>query len=314
MPARSLGFFRLLGASLLVTATLAGCSVAGTSPVFPASPVPSHDAGLCLPTDPPLPGSSTACASPAPVAPTPGTSVSTTGFYMRVWQTQALALKYTFGWLPAATISDGQFVSGLIAIPTIYPGPIYVGPVARTISDKGVATVIDEARRDGLLEGKTDYAQGIAPGSIVAHIRLVVDGVTHDLTGPIQASDSEPGAAFASFWTRVHSLDAWLAPELGKEAAYAPTAVAVMTQPVAEPQAGFTAKEVQWPLAGNFDTLGSALGSDGTRCATVTGADLTKLLPILQNANQLTRFVDSAGVKKSLQVRVLLPGEESPCG
>ena len=47
--------------------------------------------------------------------------------------------------------------------------------------------------------------------------------------------------------------------------------------------------------------------------AGVTGADLAKLEPVVKQANQLTRFVDSANVKDSLLVRVLVPGEPSPC-
>jgi hypothetical protein len=36
-------------------------------------------------------------------------------------------------------------------------------------------------------------------------------------------------------------------------------------------------------------------------------------MPVIQAQNQLTRFVDSAKVKDSLKVRVLVPGEEGPC-
>jgi hypothetical protein len=35
------------------------------------------------------------------------------------------------------------------------------------------------------------------------------------------------------------------------------------------------------------------------------------LLPVVQNANALTRFVDPTGAKMSLTARVLVPGEEA---
>jgi hypothetical protein len=313
MSGRSFRSTTFIALALLVSIALAGCSTAGFSPIPTASPspsgstVPSADPALCGSAPADLsPGASSACASPAP-------SASTTGFYLRTWQSQALAPQYTFGWTPSVTISGGQLVSGLVAVPAIYPGPIYIGPTSRTISDKGVAAIIAEAQKGGLLDGKTNYGQGIAPGSIVVHIRLVVGGIAHDYSGPAQASDAQPGAAFSSFWQRLHSLDSWLALELGKQEPYVPTAIAVMTKPVAEPQDGFTPQKTAWPLESTFAAFGIAYGDAGSRCGTVTGADLAKLLPILKVSNQLTRFHDTAGVEKSLQVRVLFPGENSPC-
>jgi hypothetical protein len=37
------------------------------------------------------------------------------------------------------------------------------------------------------------------------------------------------------------------------------------------------------------------------------------LLPAVQAGNQLTRFLDSQAVERSLQARVLLPGEPDLC-
>jgi hypothetical protein len=68
-----------------------------------------------------------------------------------------------------------------------------------------------------------------------------------------------------------------------------------------------------WPLATPFASFGTPMGSVDNRCAVVSGADLAKLLPAVQAGNQLTRFVDSQGVERSLQARVLLPGETGPC-
>lgn len=241
------------------------------------------------------------------------------GFYLRAWQTQALAAQYTFGWLPAATISDGKFYDGMIAIPAIYPGPLYVGVSSRTITSKGTDQIVAEARTDGLLGTKTDFSDQALAGSTVCHVQLTADGATHDLSGPC-GSDSPgsavvPGgsAAFAAFWSKLTSLSLWLELELGPSEPYSPTSIGVLAIPPVDATAGIAPNEVPWPLATPFELFGSAVGSAGYRCAAVSGSDLQKLLPAVQAGNALTRFVDSKSVPKSLEVRVLLPGEPAPC-
>jgi hypothetical protein len=241
------------------------------------------------------------------------------GFYLRAWQTQALAPQNTFGWLPVVTIVDGQYINGRVAIPMIYPGPIYVGLSERPISANGIAAIVAEARTDGLLGDKSDFSVGAMPGSILAHINLTVDGVTRDLTGPLPTdamTTAAPGtaSAFSAFWNRVGTIDTWLAAELGQSASYSPASLAVLLEPPADASVGIAPREVPWPLTSPVAAFGQPFGGSVYRCAVVTGADLTKLLPVVQASNALTRFVDSSGAKVSLQVRVLVPGEASPCG
>jgi hypothetical protein len=284
---------RLAGASLTAALLIAGCvGAAGSTP----SPAPT------------TPGS-----TPTPIGP------PTTGFYLMASQTQALAPQETFGWLPVATISDGQYVDGRVAIPMIYPGPLYIDPSARSISAAGIAAIVAEARSDGLLGDKTDFSAGSAPGSILAHIQLTVDGVAHDLTGPIPTDASTaPGApgtvtAFTAFWNRIGTIDTWLAADLGQSRPYSPSGIAVLVASPTDSGSGITPNEVPWPLATTFAAFGRPFGGSVYRCATVTGPDLAKLLPVVQSSNALTRFVDSSGAKMSLQVRVLVTGEAGPC-
>ncbi|MGD0121242.1 MAG: hypothetical protein ABSC46_01630 [Candidatus Limnocylindrales bacterium] len=250
----------------------------------------------------------------------PGGSVPAGSFYLQAWQTQALAPQNTFGWLPAVTIAGGQYVDGRVAVPMIYPGPLYIGLSERPISSNGIAAIVAEARADGLLGDKADFSANALVGSITAHIRLVVDGVTHDLTGPLPTDASTtftaPGtaSAFSAFWNRLGTIDTWLSAELGQSETYSPASIAVLLAPPADAPAGITVKDVAWPLASPFSTFGAPFGGSVYRCAAVTGDDLAKLLPVVQASNALTRFVDSTGAKMSLQVRVLLPGEASPCG
>ena len=264
------------------------------------------------------PSAPDASASPDAIA-TPAGPPSTTGFYLRAWQTQALAPQNTFGWLPAATIADGQYIDGRVAIPMIYPGPLYVGLSTRSINATGTAAIAAEARTDGLLGATSDFSARAAPGSILGHIQLIVDGVTHDLTGPLPSdastSAATPGtaAAFSAFWNRIGTMGTWLAADLGPSQSYSPTSLAVLLVPPADASSGLASKEVQWPLSTSFATFGQPFGGSVDRCAAVTGSDLTKLLPVVKTSNALTRFTDSTGAKMSLQARVLVPGEPSPC-
>jgi hypothetical protein len=249
-----------------------------------------------------------------------GSNPSGSGFYLRASQTQALAPQYTFGWLPEATIADGEFYDGMIAIPTIYPGPVYVGLSYQPISSKGIDAIVAEARSDGLLGTKTDFLGDPMPGSMTCHVQIIVDGVTHDLTGQCGSATAQnaasPGSsdAFDAFWNKLTSLSAWLGSELGPSVAYVPSRLAVFATPPTESPAGpITPTQKPWPLAAPFASFGSPMGSADTRCGVVSGADLATLLPAVQAANQLTRFVDSQAVEKSLQARVLLPGEPDPC-
>lgn len=257
-------------------------------------------------------------SSPAPSAAHSGPA-SVSGFYLRAWQTQALAPQYTFGWLAPVTISDGQFIDGNIAIPMIYPGPIYSGPQSRPISDAGIAAIVAEARKDGLLADKTDFATDAAPGSVTTHIELKIDGVTRELTGPLPTGlvpdSSAPGtpAAYQLFWNRITSINSWLAADLGQGKSFTPTSLAVLVTPPTEGTAGMAANEKPWPLASTFATFGTPHGGSVYRCATVTGADAAALLAVVVESNQLTHFSDSTGAKASLQVRAMLPGESDPC-
>lgn len=289
-------FIRPLTGLVLAAVALAGCVGGGG-----ASPTPP---------DTSQGPRSTATATGSPAA---------SGFYLRATQTQALAPQYTFGWLPNLTIAGGQYIDGMIAIPTIYPGPLYEGLSERSISAAGIDQIVAEARKDGLLGSKTDYSGQPAPGSVLTHVELQIDGVTHDLTGPLPSGDAptsaSPGttAAYELFWSRITSLDSWLGADLGQSKPYVPTSIAVLLTPPTTASGPMTPTETSWPLASTFATFGKPYGGADYRCATVTGTELATLLPVVQASNQLTRFVDSTGAKKSLQILVLVPVDPGPC-
>jgi hypothetical protein len=275
----------------LVAVLLAACSTGGASPS--PSPQPSP--------------------SPAPAA----------GFYLRAHYTQALPPRHTFNWLASLTIADGVLLDGNVAIPAIFPGPLTIVPSARPISDAGIARIVDEARRLGLLSDKTDYTDGQAmPGARLAQLQLIVDGVTYNLTGnadltivcvraPCEAAPGTP-EAFAAFWQELSMYGSWLESELGPVQAYVPDSVALLL--TAPTDQGMPNRPVEWP----FDTAIADAGVDfpgeeGARCVTLSGDALAAIWPALRDGTQLTVFVDGEGTQAAPIVRVLVPGDESVC-
>jgi hypothetical protein len=273
-------------------------------------------------TQPNVPG------GPGSNAPSSAQPSGGSGFYLRAWQTQAIAPDRSFIWLPLVTIADGQFIDGNVAIPMIYPGPVFVQPDARPISQAGIDAIVAEAGADGVLSGQPDC--GSMPGSIVGHLQLTVNGTTQELAcgipagGAISAPPSagaasaalSAGAAttagFVAFWNKITSLGSWLSADLGAAAGYTPARLAVLLTPPAAPQFALTQNQASWPLAGDMSSFGTAFSGD-MRCGVVSGADLAPLLTVARSANQLTVLVDGSGGKASLEARVLVPGEPDPC-
>jgi hypothetical protein len=282
-----------LASSIAVLLVTVGCTGAGPSPsqAPSASPSPSPESGL----------------------------------YLRIWQTQALPPPSTFMFAPLVTVSDGVWIDSNVAIPTIFPGPLLVLPNARVIAPAGEQAIVDQARELGLLEGETDFTGGgLMPGCSVGHVLMTVGGTTYELTGdPARAGfcangklcPVDPGTpdAFAAFFS-VMQDSSWLESNLGPSNQYHPERLAVLLIAPAADNAGIAANRAQWPLATDFADFGQPFaGGEGLRCAVVSGEDVEALLPALLNANQMTIFVDASAAEHSLNVRALVPGEESPC-
>ncbi len=282
-----------------------------------ASPQPTATSS---PTERPAPSTPPAQPTPSPALPTPTTnpapsSSAGTAFYLRGWYTQSLPPKYTFGWLPPVTISDGTYINGNVAVPAIYPGPLMILPVARPISDTGIKSIADDAQSLGLLQGSGDFTGGNPkPGAKLAQIELVVDGIKHELTGDPSLSvqcdrgrcTADPGTpqAFTAFWNELGMLDLWMPDQLGMEAQYTPERVAMLlTDPGDSSASSLPPTLVDWPL----DTPLA-----GSTCLTLSGDELATMLPVLQSSNQLTVFAQGDTQRQPV-VRALVPGEPSPC-
>jgi hypothetical protein len=312
--------------ALLVVALLAaGCALLPAAASPSASPGVSAAPSERIPpssppsTEPPQPPSEAPSSTPRPVA-TPGCS-----FYLRAWYTQAIPPIHTFTWLPPVTIADGTYINGNIAVPAIYPGPLLISPVSRSISESCVAALEDEARRLGLLSGQTDFTGGAAmPGARLGQLEIEINGQTYELTGNADATlnctsapcDATPGTpeAFTAFWRDLSLLDSWMPDELGPSAPYPPERIAMLLTAPQPSDGSIKPQPVDWPLDTPLAQAGSPFpGQADTACLTLSGSDLDVLLPILQSGNQLTVFVDKDGTTLAPIARVLVPGEPSPC-
>ena len=289
---------RHFGPFVLLTLFVAACAGAGPTP----SPAPSP--------------------TPSP-SPSPSPSRAPSGFYLRAWYSQALPPRHTFNWLPMLTVAGGVLLDGNVAIDMIFPGPLTIVPIARPISDAGIAAIVDEARRQGLLGDATDFTGGQAmPGARLGQLELMVEGRRYLLTGNPDAlvrcggqrCIADPGTpeAFAAFWQALGMAGTWLDAELGPTQDYAPDRVALLlTGPTGQ---GMPAIPAQWPFDTPLTETGVAFpGEEGDRCVTLSGDALAAIWPDLRDGNQLTVFVDEHGNQAAPLVRVLVPGDESPC-
>lgn len=224
------------------------------------------------------------------------------------------------------TVAAGVFIDGNVAVPAIYPGPLMINPFARPISEAGLEALIAEARRLALLEGDGDFTGGASiPGGRVGHISIVIDDQAYELVGLPETvvdcdaagrCDAEPGTpgAFAAFWRELEASATLLEPELGPAAPYEPERVAMLLTAPPPTEPGLSAAPVPWPLDAPLAESGADFPTEeGVRCLTLADEALEEMLPILARGTQLTVFVDEADTQAGAIVRVLVPGEPSPC-
>ena len=266
-----------------------------------------------------------ACGGSASPSPSPS-PVDPGGFVLRATNTQALPPDATFGWLPMLLItSDGRLIS-VGPTDAMVPGKLLPNLLERQISQAGWLAIVNAARKAGLLSGGTDFTgNAAAPGALLAHLELVVDGRRFDLTGdltippcaPPGCPPPEPGTqrAFAEFWQTLGDLSSWIGPELGNERPYTASAYALLVGPPADTQ-GLLTNAVTWPLARKLADFGRPIAADDARrCGVVDGLDATTLRPLLQAATAISPWFDDGAPNTGfgLVVRPLLPGDANPC-
>jgi hypothetical protein len=300
---------RLAALPLLLLAVAACGSTAPSASTAPTATAP-----------PPTPvGASPRPSGASPTGAASGEPTTGVGYWLRLTTSQAIPPLDGFGLWPTAIITaDGQYlVEGVV--PAIYPGPLVIPLFGRQVTDEGRAQIVQWARELGLLDGQADFTgDNAVPGGVTGRIELTVDGSLVSLTGvpdlPTSGSPA-PGSpeAFAELWRRVSTLPESLQGQVGPEVAYRPTGYALLVGPPPESQDGIAGNLMDWPLEVALGSFGAQV-ADGYRCGIVEGADAATLAPSLDQANQLTQWVQDPDTSATfgLTVRPMVGGED-PC-
>ena len=219
------------------------------------------------------------------------------------------------------------YADGLLITPgvqtDIYPGPALPALTQQQLSPEAVK-LLTQAAIDAGLNSDRDLQTMLVSDMPTTVFTLTIDGQTHttnvyalgmDLKhAPEGMSPQEFQARqdLAAFEKKATDLS-WLpAGSVTDQGMYAPTALRIYSGPY-QPDPSLTEPPIAWPLTPGLDLFGdSQQGTPGgMRCGTVVGDDAATLMPLVEQANQLTPWT-SDGSQYGLLFRPLLP-DESGC-
>jgi len=196
----------------------------------------------------------------------------------------------------------------------IYPGPALPNLQVTHLTQAGVQQVLAWAEEAGLHGADRQLGEiGFDSGSTVVTV-VSADGTHHTSVADMSASNAEVGAV-RQFQDIMLNLRVWLADDIvGEDQPYAFDRLRVISSEadpatVIDPELSST---VSWPLDTPLSDLGTLISDPANyRCAAIEGDDLATLMPLLQQANELTLW-ESDETLYQLRLRPLLPDEE-PC-
>jgi hypothetical protein len=219
------------------------------------------------------------------------------------------------------------YADGLLITPgvqtDIYPGPALPALTQQQLSPEAIQ-LLTQAAIDAGLNSDRDLQTMLVSDMPTTVFTLTVDGQTYttnvyalsmDLKHAPQGMSPQEFQArqdLAAFEKKATDLS-WLpAGSVTDQGMYAPTALRIYSGPY-QPDPSLTEPAVGWPLTPGLDLFGeSQQGTPGgMRCGTVTAGDAATLMPLVEEANQLTPWT-SEGSQYGLSFRPLLP-DESGC-
>ena len=241
---------------------------------------------------------------------------ATDGLVLRIEDTGGfVSPSVTSSRLPRVSVyADGRVISeGPVA--AIYPGPALPNLQVQQLDHAAVQDLVDRAMAAGVAE-TSDL--GSPPIADATSTRFTVVTASHTYVREVYAlSETQsdvPGLTEEQRAARgkLNDLaDALTGPTAdgGDSTPYAPTSLAALATPWADPQDGLTQPDMAWP--------GPALPGEPTggmpdlTCVAVTGDQATSLLAAAGSANAATPWVTKDGARWTVTFRPLLPDESS---
>lgn len=232
-----------------------------------------------------------------------------------------VAPAYTQGQIPGFSLfGDGRVIAAGAQI-EIYPQPALPPVIVTTVDADGVATIVQAALDAGLGTDAdyTDLGSTMIADAATTTFTLTANGETHVVrvyalselgSKPEQMSETEFDARtkLQDLWTSLFDLRRLVGQDSVSDDE--PYVTDEMRLYVTDYQADPTLKEptLDWPLAEPLADFGEPSETFDARCGTVSGADLAALMPLAEQANQLTPWKDD-GQRYALVFRPLLPNE-----
>jgi hypothetical protein len=231
-------------------------------------------------------------------------------------------VQYNLTRMPMLTLyGDGLYISPGPQI-EIYPGPALPALAQQRLTPEAVQLLI-QAAIDAGLDSDHSYTTMMVSDAPTTTFTLTVDGQTRttdvyaldfDMDGAKGMTKDEEQARndLAAFQAKATDLS-WLpSGSVTDEGMYEPSSLRIFSGPY-QPDENLQQSPIAWPLTPGLaefgDSAENAIG--GMRCGTVAADAAATLLPLAEQANQLTPWT-SDGERYGLWFRPLLP-DESGC-
>lgn len=234
-----------------------------------------------------------------------------------------VAVQYNLTRMPMLSLyDDGLYITPGAQI-EIYPGPALPALSQQRLSPEAIDLLV-QAAIDAGLNKERDLTTMMVSDMPTTVFTLTIDGQTY--TTQVYALDFDLGPNpdgmskeefqarkdLRAFQAKASDLR-WLPDgSVTDQGLYQPTALRIFSSPY-QPDPELTQAPIAWPLTPGLDLFGDSGQSTpgGMRCGTVDADASASLLPLAEQANQLTPWT-SDGAQYGLLFRPLLP-DESGC-
>ena len=204
----------------------------------------------------------------------------------------------------------------------IYPGPALPNLQVTRLTEDGLQAILAAAEDAGLLDGDASYDYPCVTDLPTTTFTVNANGTTtttsayalgfeEGTTGGCSGMqvDTEARAALNDFSMKMGDIRSWLpAGSYSEEEAYTPTEMRVYVgQERHDPE--LQQQPIAWPLETPLSDFGEPdRNLSDLRCAAISGEDLAAVLPLAEQANELSPWT-SDGERYGLTFRPLLPDE-----